>query len=85
VNTKDVPQADLDLWRAYTEQMRTDLLTLQQLVAGGQKDAADTLIASAVHQTLIAARSIEDAGANRPAHLPARPAPGTYEYHEDED
>ena len=71
-------QADLDLWRAYTEQMRTDLLTLRGLVASGQRDAADQLIGSVVHQTLLCARSLDDAGATRPAHLPARPAAGTY-------
>ena len=76
-------QAGLDLWRAYAEQMRTDLLTLRGLVAAGQQDAADQLIASAVHQTLICARSLDDAGANRPAHLPPRPAPGAYDYDDD--
>jgi hypothetical protein len=81
----NVSQDSLDLWRAYTEQMRTDLLTLRGLVASGQTDAADTLIGSAVHQTLICARSLDDAGANRPAHLPPRPEPGTYQYQEDED
>jgi hypothetical protein len=78
--TVAVAQADLDQWRAFTEQTRTDLLTLRHLVAAGQKDAADQLISSALHQTLIAGHSLDDAGANRPAHLPARPTPGTYEY-----
>jgi len=74
----NVSQEDLNQWRSFTEQMRTDLLTLRQLVAGGQRDAADQLIASAVHQTLIVSRFMEDAGADRPAHLPPRPVPGTY-------
>ena len=64
------------------------------------------LISSAPHQTLIVSRFIvsrfmEDAGANRPAHLPPRPEPetygtgdirnrrhtepGMYEYHKDAD
>lgn len=81
----NVSQEDLNLWRSFTEQMRTDLLTLRGLVASGQRDAADQLIASAVHQTLIVSRFMEDAGADRPAHLPARPPAGTYEYHEDEE
>ena len=80
----NVSQVNLDLWRAYTEQMRTDLLTLRGLVAGGQMQAADTLIGSAVHQTLLCARSLDDAGANRLAHLPKRPEPGEY-VDEDED
>ncbi|MGI4788794.1 MAG: hypothetical protein ACRYFS_08085 [Janthinobacterium lividum] len=77
-----VSQADLDQWRAFTEQTRTDLLTLRHLIASGQTVAADQLIGSAMHQTLIAGRSLDDAGANRPTHLPPRPAPGTYQ---DED
>lgn len=83
-NPGNASQAVLDLSRAYTEQMRTDLLTLRGLVVGGQTQAADTLIGSALHQTLVCAHSLDDAGANRPAHLPARPAPGTYEYDDDD-
>ncbi len=41
------------------------------------------LLGSALNQTLIVGLSLEDAGANRPAHLPARPAPGTYIEEED--
>ncbi|MGI4790372.1 MAG: hypothetical protein ACRYFS_16155 [Janthinobacterium lividum] len=80
----NVTQADLDTWRAFTEQNRTDLLTLRQLIASRQTDAADQLIASALHQTLIAGRMLDDAGANRPAHLPARPAPGVYRDEDEE-
>lgn len=76
--TRPVSQADLDKWRAFTEQTRTDLITIRQLVAGGQNAAAVQLLGSALDQTLIAGLSLDDAGANRPAHLPRRPSPGTY-------
>ena len=36
------------------------------------------LLGSVLDQSIIAGLSMEDAGANRPAHLPKRPAPGTY-------
>ena len=77
-DTVSVSQTRLDQWRAYAEQTRTDMLTIGQLVAHGQKDAALQLLHSVKDQSIIAGLSMEDAGANRPAHLPARPAPGTY-------
>ena len=77
-NTVAVSQARLDQWRAYAEQTRGDMFTIRQLVAGGNKDAAVQLLGSVLDQSIIAGLSMEDAGANRPAHLPARPAPGTY-------
>ena len=83
--TVTVSQARLDQWRAYAEQTRGDMFTIRQLVAHGNKDAAVQLLGSVLDQSIIAGLDMEDAGANRPKHLPARPAPGTYEYHEDED
>ena len=73
-----VSQAALDQWRAYAEQTRGDMFTIRQLVTGGQKDAAVQLLGSVLDQSIIAGLSMEDAGANRPAHLPAKPVPGTY-------
>ena len=80
-----ISQVRLDRWRAYAEQTRGDMFTIRQLVAGGQKDAAVQLLGSVLDQSIIAGLDMEDAGANRPAHLPPRPASGTYKYHEDED
>ena len=82
--TVTVSQARLDQWRAYAEQTRGDMFTIRQLVAHGNKDAAVQLLGSVLDQSIIAGLDMEDAGANRPKHLPARPAPGTYEYYEDE-
>jgi len=78
-NEVTVSQARLDQWRAYAEQTRTDLFTLRQLVASGQKEAAVMLAGSVIDQSIMAGLDMEDAGANRPAHLPAKPAPGTYD------
>jgi hypothetical protein len=72
----EVPQARLDQWRAFTEQNRTDLLTLRQLVAQGQAVGATQLIAGMLESTLIAGLAMEDAGANRPATLPPKPRQG---------
>ena len=80
----EVNQFSLDKWRAYAEQNRTDLFTLRQLVAHGQREGAIQLIGSMVDQSTIAGLSMEDAGAARPAHLPPRPAPGTYIEEEDD-
>ena len=77
-DTVPVSQARLDQWRAYAEQTRGDMFTIRQLVTSGQKDAAAQLLGSVLDQSIIAGLSMEDAGANRPAHLPAKPAPGTY-------
>ncbi|MGI4790247.1 MAG: hypothetical protein ACRYFS_15525 [Janthinobacterium lividum] len=76
--TVNVEQGELDKWRAFTKQTRTDLFTLRQLISRGQGPAAAQLIGSMLEQTIIAGLGMEDAGANRPPHLPARPAPGTY-------
>lgn len=81
-----VSQARLDQWRAYAEQTRTDLFTLRQLVASGQKEATIMLAGSVIDQSIIAGLDMEDAGANRPAHLPAKPAQRPYNVDdEDED
>ena len=74
-----VSQTRLDQWRAYAEQTRTDLFTLRQLVASGQQEAAVMLAGSVIDQSIVAGLDMENAGANRPAHLPPRPAPGTYD------
>lgn len=80
-----VSQARLDQWRAFAEQTRTDLFTLRQLIASGQKEAATMLAGSVIDQSIMAGLDMEDAGAHRPAHLPAKPAPGTYDDAEDEE
>ena len=77
-STVTVTQAALDQWRAYAEQTRGDMFTIRQIVAHGNKDAAVQLLGSVLDQSIIAGLSMEDAGANRPKHLPARPAPETY-------
>ncbi len=68
-----VPQAQLDRWRAYAEQTRIDLLTVRQLVAGGQKEGAGQLLSALLENTLIVGHSLDDAGANRPASMKPRP------------
>lgn len=69
-----VPQAQLDRWRAYAEQTRIDLLTVRQLVAGGQKEGAGQLLSALLENTLIVGHSLDDAGANRPAGMKPRPS-----------
>jgi hypothetical protein len=70
----NVPQGRLDMWRAFAEQTRTDLMTLRLLVARGQTQAADQLLASMLEQTLIVGLSLDDAGANRPPGMRPRPS-----------
>ena len=68
-----VPQAQLDRWRAYAEQMRVDLLNVRQLVARGQGTAATQLLGGMLDSTLIVGVTLDDAGANRPGTMPPRP------------
>lgn len=68
-----VPQAQLDRWRAYAEQTRIDVLSVRQLVAGGQKEGAGQLLTALLENTLIVGHSLDDAGANRPAGMKPRP------------
>lgn len=69
-----VPQAQLDRWRAYAEQTRTDLLAVRQLVASGQKEGAGQLLSALLENTLIVGHSLDEAGANRPAGMKPRPS-----------
>lgn len=68
-----VPQAQLDRWRAYAEQMRVDLLNVRQLVARGQGTAAGQLLGGMLDSTLIVGVTLDDAGANRPGTMRPRP------------
>ena len=68
-----VSQAKLDRLRAYTEQMRVDLLTVRMLVARGQGTAAGQLLGGMLDSTLLAGMSLDDAGANRPGTMRPRP------------
>ena len=68
-----VSQAKLDRLRAYTEQMRVDLLTVRMLVAHGQGTAAGQLLGGMLDSTLLAGMSLDDAGAHRPGTMRPRP------------
>ena len=68
-----VSQAKLDRLRAYTEQMRVDLLTVRMLVARGQGTAAGQLLGGMLDSTLLAGMSLDDAGANRPDTMRPKP------------
>ena len=68
-----VSQAKLDRLRAYTEQMRVDLLTVRMLVARGQGTAAGQLLGGMLDSTLLAGMSLDDARANRPDTMRPRP------------
>lgn len=69
----NVPQEQLDRWRAYAEQMRVDLINVRQLVARGQGQAATQLLGGMLDSTLIVGVTLDDAGANRPAGMRPRP------------
>ena len=75
--TQTVTQTRLDSWRAFAEQVRTDGFTIRQLVARGQGQAAAQLLGGLIESALLAGHSMDNAGANRPATLPPRPAPGS--------
>ena len=69
----DISQAQLDRWRAFASQTLNDAREIQRLIARGQTTAADQLL-QAIHDSAgVAGLSMDDAGANRPAGMPARP------------
>ena len=68
-----VLQAKMDRWRAYTEQMRVDILMVRRLIARGEGTAAAQILGGMLDSTIMAGVSMDDAGANRPAGMPARP------------
>jgi len=69
----NVPQEQLDRWRAYAEQMRVDLINVRQLISRGQGQAAAQLLGGMLDSTLIVGVTLDDAGANRPAGMRPRP------------
>lgn len=72
--TVRVPQSELDGWRAFAEQVRTDGYTIRQLVARGQSQAASELLGAVIESAIVAGLGMEEAGAARPATLPRKPA-----------
>jgi hypothetical protein len=70
----NVTPGQLDAWRAFAEQTRTDMFTVRQLLAGGQGKAAAPLIAAVIENTIIVGLDMEGAGAARPTSLPPIPA-----------
>ncbi len=72
-NEPNISQALLDRWRAFASQTLNDAREVQRLIARGQTTAAGQLL-QAIHDSAgIAGLSMDDAGANRPAGMPARP------------
>ena len=69
----NVAQEDLDQWRAFAEQVRTDAFTVRQLIARGQTDAATELLGAVIQSAIICGLGMEQFGANRPSTLPSKP------------
>lgn len=66
-------QAHLDRWRAYVAQTVRDVRQARMMIARGQATAADQLLGGILESSLIVGVAMDDAGANRPAGMPARP------------
>ena len=69
----NVPQAQLDRWRAFATQTLNDVREVRRLLARGQTTAADQLLGGIHDSAGIAGLSLDDAGANRPGTMPPRP------------
>jgi hypothetical protein len=68
-----VTQEQLDRWRAFAAQTLVDVREVRRLIACGQTMAADQLLHGMHDSAIIAGLGMDDAGANRPAGMPARP------------
>lgn len=69
----NVTQEQLDRWRAFAAQTLADVRQVRMLIARGQTTAADQLLHGMHDSAIIAGLGMDDAGANRPATMPARP------------
>lgn len=69
----NVPQAQLDRWRAFAAQTLRDVREVRRLLARGQATAADQLLGAMHDSAGVAGVTMDDAGANRPARMLPKP------------